>query len=93
MPVATQLRRAWVLGREEVVRFDFDFDGRQIEGMVSRECLEDDFGMPGDAGPDDWKLLFFRHSGSIDAAAVRLMRAGAPVPVLVRAGDIRSAGG
>ncbi len=58
-----------------VVEFTFDYQGRECEGLISGEALDDHFGMPTHTARDA-QVAFEMEPETIEAAAAKLMRRG-----------------
>jgi len=74
-------------GAHDAIRFTFSDGHRDVQGLVSRECLEDDFLILTDE-LKDWLDACLAFADQIEATARELWSEGAPEPVVVRSGNV-----
>jgi len=72
----------------DAIRFTFSDGKRDVQGLVSRDCLEDAFRIRSD-DLKDWLTACLQHTKLIGSAALELWTEGAPEPVVVNAGNVR----
>jgi hypothetical protein len=76
------MRFVRVISSEQVLLFDFEVDGQTLHGKVSRECLEDHFGLASDDDETAWMNAFMKDRGRIQAKAVEKAKAGDVAPLV-----------
>ena len=63
------------LSGRDVVEFTFDFNGKEHEGLISGEALDDHVGMKNRTAADA-QVAFEMKPETIEAAAMKLVRRG-----------------
>jgi hypothetical protein len=71
----------------DAIRFSFSDGRRKVQGLVSRECLEEDFSVRTD-DLKDWLSACLQFADQIETTARVLWHEGAPEPVVVRSGNV-----
>ena len=75
-------------GAHDAIRFTFSDGKRNVQGLVSRDCVEDAFRIFSD-DLKDWLSACTQHTQAIGSAALELWHEGAPEPVVVNSGNVR----
>ena len=72
----------------DAIRFSFSDGSREVQALVSQECMEADFSVRSN-DIVDWLAACVQFTHEIESAALELWQEGAPEPVVVKSGNVR----